>query len=975
MSNRSGWHHVISAALVLAVVSGAVAQAAPGDTLRAAGERVAQSIGAPIVVSGKRGTGLASFVRRVDRGDLSPRPAADKAEDFVSRHGHLFGLSPGAPELAAPTRQTDGIGWTHVVWRQRHAGLEVFGATLRAHLAPDGTLRAMNGALVAIAGPLAVTPVIPAGVAERIAIASARDVATFVVDRRLVIYDRSLLHPVESAPRLAHAVETEASTAGHRDLVLVDALDGRVLDRLRLTPDALSREVSHNSIDNVVWSEGDPDPIPPGWSGGSGAQVGGWQDEIDGARESYAFHGSLSLGTYLSFDGADAAMVTLHDPPTLACPNAAWNGAHTNFCPGVTSDDVVSHEWGHAYTQYTSGLVYAWQPGALNESYSDVWGESVDLLNGRETDTPGGLRASNGSACSTFGTFEGSLPATDATYRWLVSEDSTSFGGAIRDMWHPECRFDPGRVGSPLYHCETSDSGGVHTNSGIPNHLYALMVDGGTFNGETITGIGLTKAANILWRALSVYEIPVSDFADHADAVEQSCADLVGATLGEPVTTAPSSWTSSSQVISAADCAAVAAAISAVELRDPPPCVITPILQPNPPALCSGAGAIETIALADFESGLAPWSAGTRAVANPGTYDGGTWMQATTLPDGRSGAAAFTADPIMGDCDLDDETGVSFLESPDLVAPVDRSRLRVAFSHWIATENGYDGGNVKVSVNGGGFQVVPPEHFSFNAYNQTLRIPDNTCPLAGEPAWSGSDGGSFSGSWGESQLDLEDLVEPGDTVRLRFELGTDGCNGNTGWYVDDVRVYTCSAEVPLCQSAPLPGCKQTTLGRSKLIVKDDPGNIAKNRLQWSWSKGAATTFAELGDPLATTRYALCVWDGRAGSPELVASAEIPPGSRWTTNGTSRLGYKDTHALQDGVSVIKLRAAPDGRASASLQGKGVFLDVPDPATPATRFEANPAVTVQLVSSAGTCWQSTFAATDFRFNTLPRAQAIR
>jgi hypothetical protein len=212
-------------------------------------------------------------------------------------------------------------------------------------------------------------------------------------------------------------------------------------------------------------------------------------------------------------------------------------------------------------------------------------------------------------------------------------------------------------------------------------------------------------------------------------------------------------------------------------------------------------------------------------------------------------------------------------------------------------------------------------------------------------------------------------------VRLRFELGTDGCNGNTGWYVDDVRVYTCSAEVPLCQSAPLPGCKQTTLGRSKLIVKDDPGNIAKNRLQWSWSKGAATTFAELGDPLATTRYALCVWDGRAGSPELVASAEIPPGSRWTTNGTSRLGYKDTHALQDGVSVIKLRAAPDGKASASLQGKGVFLDVPDPATPATRFEANPAVTVQLVSSAGTCWQSTFAATDFRFNTLPRAQAIR
>ena len=55
----------------------------------------------------------------------------------------------------------------------------------------------------------------------------------------------------------------------------------------------------------------------------------------------------------------------------------------TNYCNGVTSDDIVAHEWGHAYTEYTSGLIYQWQSGAMNESYSDIWGETVDLINDR----------------------------------------------------------------------------------------------------------------------------------------------------------------------------------------------------------------------------------------------------------------------------------------------------------------------------------------------------------------------------------------------------------------------------------------------------------------------------------------------------------------------------------------------------------------------------------------------------------------
>ena len=60
------------------------------------------------------------------------------------------------------------------------------------------------------------------------------------------------------------------------------------------------------------------------------------------------------------------------------------------------------------------------------------------------------------------------------------------------------------------YHCDATDGGGVHTNSGVPNHGFALLVDGGTYNGHTVAAIGLTKAAHLYWRAQSVYQTPTT---------------------------------------------------------------------------------------------------------------------------------------------------------------------------------------------------------------------------------------------------------------------------------------------------------------------------------------------------------------------------------------------------------------------------------------------------------------------------------
>ena len=112
----------------------------------------------------------------------------------------------------------------------------------------------------------------------------------------------------------------------------------------------------------------------------------------------------------------------------------------------------------------------------------------------------------------------------------------------------------------------------------------------------------------------------------------------------------------------------------------------------------------------------------------------------------------------------------------------------------MATEPGFDGGNVKLSINGGAWTLVPNAAYTFNAPNGTLTsaAAGNTNPLASQAGFTGTDGGEPTGSWGQSHVDLAAAgVKPGDSIQIRFDFGRDGCGGNDGWYVDNVTVSTC----------------------------------------------------------------------------------------------------------------------------------------------------------------------------------------
>jgi Zn-dependent metalloprotease len=773
-------------------------------------ERLLDDTGGSAIIRHHRATGAVRFARFVP-GSLTlraPRGAnpEEKAKAFFDQYGSTFGLSDFARELAPAGRRTDHHGFTHLAYRQVYRGVPVFAGVLLVHFDPAGRLSVVNGTFL----PRLTLSTRPAWSRER-----AAEVAMSTVEGQqrqqggptssatepltaagsmLFVFRAGLTQGIPGPVHLVWEIEVVSVEPGVREFVYVDAHNGKVVDQITGIHDAMDREVYQINLGNLVWEEGDTDPIPNPWAGENDPVVlEDWQDEIDGAKEVYHLFRHITNGSWLSYDGIDATLKSINLGTN--CSNAWWDSTAANFCNGVTGDDIVTHEWGHAYTEESHGLIYQWQPGALNEAYSDMWGETVDLLNGRGKDAPGVLRTAN--TCSDYGS---GFPKGDDTYRWLMGEDADEpggFGGAIRDMWRPVCYGDAGKVSDGQYHCSSSDSGGVHSNSGVPNHAFALLTDGGDYNGQTIAALGLTKTTNLFWRAGSIYQVPTTDFVDHADALEASCTDLIGVTpLYEPKTdnTTPSD---SGEVFDATDCAQVTKVIAAVELRtEPTQCNFSPLLDPDAPALCVDVGSPVTLSFTDWESGLGSWTADTRAVANPATFDTPDWAAVGSLPGDRPRQAAFVIDdPALGDCLTDDESGVLFLESPAIAIPGGADSPWIAFHHWVATETdssgNWDGGNLKISVNGGDWTLVPSGAFTFNAYNANLSIAGNTNPLAGESAFTGSDGGAVTGTWGESQLALTGIAAAGDTIRLRLEMGLDGCNGLVGWYVDDLRVYSC----------------------------------------------------------------------------------------------------------------------------------------------------------------------------------------
>ncbi|MDQ6482446.1 M4 family metallopeptidase [Dyadobacter sp. LHD-138] len=725
-----------------------------------------------------------------------------KSSNFMSVNPKIFGLRANEDSFRFRAQRTDKHGLEHVTLQQTYKGVPVFDGMYRFHYNKNRELTALNGNFIS---EIKVNPVptLAQHEAEALAIKYVQKGVLEKTEKQLrvhkstiYIFQKGLAQGYNGSKSLVYEVEVR-NDVDIREFLYIDAHSGVLVEQFTGMHSALHRTLYETAIsnDNKKWDEGDALP----------GTLDEWQ-ESEVETSGFIYNLMKNAFGQVSYDGFDAPMITVNNDPNIFCPNASWNGMSANYCTGIATDDVVAHEWGHAYTEYTSNLIYGWQAGALNEAYSDIWGETVDMLDNYMDDgESNALRTACGSST-----------------RWLVGEKAISMGGALRDMWDPTCKGSPGKVSDPQYWCASNDGGGVHTNSGVLNHAYALLVDGGTYNGQVISGLGLVKAAHIFWRAQSEYMTATTDFAAQADYLESALADLIGTDL-QGLTTSTNPVGSSGEIITAADALELKKVLLAVELRREVPCTFQVILQPVP-TLCEGATANFALFSEDFESGLIERGFNMTAETLSGTWIARNWIT-STAPGGRAGKVAFGVD-FGGDC-VSDQSGILRLESPLIPIPAGTAgNLNMVFDHYINTEEGYDGGNIKYSIDGGDWTLLPATAFTANGYNKLLysAVAGNSNLLESQPAFTGSDKGGFKGSWGQSQIDLTAIgLTPGSTIQFRWELGTDYCGGLDGWYLDDIRVYSCAVTPAVHfvtdQSAVNEGEATTVSGCMKYIDK------------------------------------------------------------------------------------------------------------------------------------------------------------
>lgn len=212
--------------------------------------------------------------------------------------------------------------------------------------------------------------------------------------------------------------------------------------------------------------------------------------------------------------------------------NAYWDGSRmlygdgsstTNGGKPLTALDVCGHEITHGMTSKTANLVYQREPGALNEGFSDIFGNTIERW------------------------------ARPTQASWTLGED---FSYVIRDMSNPNAYRQPDTYKGTYWKDATTtgcaspsqanDYCGVHYNSGVLNFWYYLLVTGGSGTNDNgfaynVSGIGLDKAGAIAYRTLTTYLTSTSTYANTRTYSLQAAADLYGAGSNE-VTQVTNAW-------------------------------------------------------------------------------------------------------------------------------------------------------------------------------------------------------------------------------------------------------------------------------------------------------------------------------------------------------------------------------------------------------------------------------------------------
>ena len=489
--------------------------------------------------------------------------ATGEAYRFINDKKALLQIDSPSAEFEVSNVMQDELGMTHVKMKQTSHGIDVWGKEMIVHIGREGTAASLTGRIA---------PTRSAAVQVNPSITKEAAVNTVLADMRRNRPIRTLPNRMQSLlgyagpaakeviwfdkDQTAHPTwHVEARNGMTEDwYYFVDATNGKILDRYNNVCSDGPTTANGTDLNGVTRSFGTvltnsvyymidaSEPMfvsaqthfPDSVAGAlqcfdlRNHDVGmplyyvaslnnAWNDP---ATVSAHFNGITTYNFYRTTFGRnsiDDAGMSIYSivhvtEDSTALDNAFWNGLFmcygdgaTYFKPLAGGLDVAAHEMTHGVTQHTANLLYQGQSGALNESMSDVFATLVDTLN------------------------------------WTIGEQiikdlSTFPSGALRDLSNPHNGGSEGSAAwQPAIMSEfgntDEDNGGVHLNSGIPNHAFYLVA----------SSIGRHEAGQIWYRALTVYLTRSAQFLDARIATAEAASDLFGTGSNE-VTVVKNSW-------------------------------------------------------------------------------------------------------------------------------------------------------------------------------------------------------------------------------------------------------------------------------------------------------------------------------------------------------------------------------------------------------------------------------------------------
>jgi vibriolysin len=454
--------------------------------------------GTPTYVKGNLG--------RIDLGgdeSLVRDSATDALMSILTTHFNAV----GDEEMDLIRTHTDKAGNVHLRFQETYNGLPVVGSQMVLHVDKTGLVYAVNGEFAA-GRDLPFSPSLDAEKALENAIFEAGIKGGQRFDEPSLTYVHN-----DAKTYLAWQLTLDYVNADgpQRDVVFADAVTGKLVARHPKFYYARSLRTFNcnngTSCTNLVSSSSNP--------------INTGDNAIDSAHNyaiaTYDFYNN-NYGRDSIDDNGMILRSRVHYSNNYN--NAFWDGTQmtygdgdgSTFVPLSQDADVVAHELTHGVTEDESGLIYANESGALNEAWSDIFGAGVDRQEGASiTDT------------------------------WLLGEDIYTPGipgDALRVMDDPAAAGD--RDYYPDRYTGSADNGGVHTNSGIANLAFALLVEGGThprgktsnnvpaLNGNFDTSLGM--ALDIFYDANVGCLTPSSNFQAARNCTAAAAQSQFGAT-------------------------------------------------------------------------------------------------------------------------------------------------------------------------------------------------------------------------------------------------------------------------------------------------------------------------------------------------------------------------------------------------------------------------------------------------------------